>query len=219
MMRCSKCGVEKEESSYQKYFHSTQNKWRVRKECTECLYKTRLKRKNPDLFYSKDPNYKKCKSCNEWKTHDDYYFHSKVTGVKFNICKICQNEKDRLEREIELEENGGSEKISRKPNEYKDKYQKEQTFMVMRVLGYTYNEETGIWTKPGIKEAINGKVVFPKIESKKVRRDRLNLSKETISKIIEYKNKGWTSIEIEAELNISDTTVYNHYKKWKDTLK
>jgi DNA-binding NarL/FixJ family response regulator len=132
---------------------------------------------------------------------------------------ICQKEKDRLEREEELEENGGSEKISPKPNNYKDKYQKEQTFAVMKVLGYTYNEVTGIWTKPGVKEVIDGKIVFPKIESKKVRRDRIKLSTETIRKIIEYKNKGWTSIEIEAKLNISDTTVYNHYKKWKDTLK
>jgi len=132
---------------------------------------------------------------------------------------ICQREKDRLEREEELEENGGSEKISPKPNTYKDKYQKEQTFMVMRILGYTYNEETGVWTKPGVKEVIDGKVVFPKIESRKVRKERFKLSTDTVKKIIEYKNKGWTSIEIEAELNVSDTTVYNHYKKWKDTLK
>lgn len=220
MMTCTKCGVEKEETNYQKYFHSTQNKWRVRKECTECLYKTRLKRKNPDLYYKEKPDYKKCKSCAEWKHIDDYYFHSRVTGVKFNICMVCQREKDKQDRELEMELNGGSERVISKPNQYVDKHQKKQTFMVMGILGYTYNEETGIWTKPGMKEVIDGKVVFPKIKKqKKLGTYDTRVTYEVLQKIIEYKEMGWNYERIGNRLDISDTTVYKHYKRWKDTSK
>jgi hypothetical protein len=219
-MTCTKCGVEKEESNYQKYFHSTQNKWRVRKQCTDCYYKTRLKRKNPELFYSQDPNYKKCKTCNEWKTQDDYYFHSRVTGVRFNECKICQNIKDKQEREDYLEENGGSERISRHPNKYEDKYQKEQTFMVMRILGYTYNEDSGIWTKEGWKEIVNGKIVFPQIKKrKKLGTYESKVTYEIIEKIIELRDKGMSYEKIGDKLDISDSAAFKHYNKWKDILK
>jgi len=220
MMRCSKCGVEKDETNYQKYFHSTQNKWRVRKECTECLYKGRLKRKNPDLFYSQDPNYKKCKSCSEWKTHEEYYFHSKVTGVRFNICMVCQKEKDRRDREEELEMNGGSDKISPYPNNYKDKYQKEQTFFVMELLGYTYSEENGIWTKPGVKELVDGKIVFPKIKKRKrIGPYETKVNYQMIEQFVELKNRGWNSERIGDKFGVSDTTVFKYIKKWNDTLK
>ena len=221
MMRCTKCGEEKDESNYQKYFHSTQNKWRVRKECTECFYKLRLKRKNPELYYQSQPDYKKCKVCLEWKHIDEYYFHSRVTGLKFNECMECQREKDRIDREYEKEMKGGSDKIKQRPNQYADKYQKEQTFLVMNVLGYTYNEDSGIWTKPGVKEIIDGKIVFPKIikKNRKVGKYEVKVDSDMLLKIIEYREKGMGWVKIGDKLDISDTTAFNHYKKWKDTSK
>jgi hypothetical protein len=220
MMTCTKCGVEKEETNYQKYFHSTQNKWRVRKECTECLYKTRLKRKNPDLYYQSQPDYKKCKNCQEWKHIDDYYFHSKVTGVKFTECKICQNIKDRNIRERQLEMNGGSDRVISTPNEYVDKYQKEQTFFVLQLLGYTYNEDNGIWTKSGIKELIDGELVFPKIKKyKRPGRYDTKVTYQMVQQFIELKDRGWNSERIGNKFGVSDTTVFKYIKKWKDTSK
>jgi hypothetical protein len=133
---------------------------------------------------------------------------------------ICQREKDRLDREEELEMNGGSERVPRKPNEYVDKYQKEQTFMVMQVLGYTYNEETGIWTKPGVKEVIDGKIVFPNIKKEnRLGIYRTKLSSSIVKEIIEYRNRGWNNQKIADKLGISDTTVFKYYKKWTDTSK
>ena len=220
MMRCTKCGEEKDESNYQKYFHSTQNKWRVRKECTECLYKTRLKRKNPDLYYQSQPDFKKCKTCQQWKHLDEFYFHSKVTGLKFPDCIECTKIKDKEDRELEMASKGGSDKINQFPNQYVDKYQKEQTFYVMETLGYTYNQDSGVWTKPGIKELIDGKIVFPKIKKKiKVGIYETKVTSDMLEKIIEYKEMGWNYEKIGDKLGISDTTAFKYYKKWTDTSK
>jgi len=220
MMRCSKCGVEKDETNYQKYFHSTQNKWRVRKECTECLYNTRLKRKNPDLFYSKDPNYKKCSVCNEWKTQDQYYYHSKKTGIKFADCIVCHRQKDRDGRQEYLRNNGGADKILTTPNTYMDEYQKEQTFWVMELLGYTYNEESGIWTKPGVKELVDGDIIFPKVKKhKKIGRYDVKITYQMVEEFVRLKEKGWNSERIGIKFGVSDTTVFKYLKKWKDISK
>jgi hypothetical protein len=211
MKICTKCEIEKELDQYQKYFHSSQQKWRVRGECTDCLYKTRLKRKNPNLYYQNHPDYKKCKSCTEWKLVDDFHYHSRVTGVRFNICKICQREQDKIKYDQEIEENGGSSKIPRKPNEYKDKYQKEQTFMVMEVLGYTYYEDKGIWLKPGTKELVDGKIVFPKIaKNRMIGKYNTKIDQNRLDRMKELRDKGLSYNKIADILDVSDTSVFKH---------
>lgn len=211
MKVCTKCKIEKELDQYQKYFHSSQQKWRVRGECTDCYYKSRLKRKNPELYYQNNPDYKKCKTCSTWKIQDEFHYHSRVTGVRFNECKLCQNEKDKIKYQQELEENGGSSKVSPKPNVYKDKYQKEQTFMVMEVLGYIYNEDSGIWTKPGVKELVDGKIVFSKIKSKpRVGIYQVKMDYNKLELMKEYRQRGYSYDKIANLLGISDTTVYKH---------
>lgn len=220
MMTCSKCGVEKDESNYQRYFHSTQNKWRVRKECTECYYKTRLKRKNPDLYYQSNPNYKKCITCKEWKNLEEYYFHQKAKGIRFNDCIECHRKKDRREREEYLENNCGSNQILSTPNEYFDKHQKGCVFNLMELLGYIYNEDSGVWTKPGVKEIIDGNIVFFKLKkTKKIGVYKTKINQTTLKMIIDYKQRGWNNQKIASKLDISDTTVYKYYKEWKDTSK
>lgn len=220
MMICSKCNIEKDETNYQKYFHSTQNKWRVRKECTQCLYKSRIKRKNPELYYQSNPDYKKCTICKEWKTLEEYYMHSKKTNLRFAECAECHREKDRRERREYLENNGGADKILQTPNEYMDEYQKKQTFFVMELLGYIYNEEVGIWTKPGWKELIDGEIVFSKIKKvKKISRYDVKVTYQMIEEFIRLKERGWNSERIGNKFGVSDTTVFKYIKKWKDTLK
>jgi len=211
MKICTKCNVEKELDQYQKYFHSSQQKWRVRGECTDCYYKTRLKRKNPNLYYENHPDYKKCKSCTEWKLVDDFHYHSRVTGVRFNICKICQREQDRIKYDQEIEDKGGSDKINRQPNVYKDKYQKEQTFMVMEVLGYTYYEDKGIWLKPGTKELVNGKIVFPKIaKNRMIGKYNTKIDQNRLDRMKELREKGLSYNKIADILDVSDTSVFKY---------
>ena len=211
MKVCTKCEKEKELDQYQKYFHSSQQKWRVRGECTDCYYKTRLKRKNPNLYYENHPDYKKCKTCSTWKLVDEFHFHSRVTGLRFTDCKSCQNEKDKIKYQQELEENGGSIKVPAKPNNYKDKWQKEQTFMVMEVLGYIYDEGTGIWTKPGVKELINGKIVFSKInKNRTLGKYNSKVATNKVQLMKELRDKGLSYNKIADILDISDTTVFKY---------
>lgn len=209
MIKCNVCNVEKEDKFFQTYWHSTQQKMRTRKQCTECLYQIRLKRKNPDKFYENNPNYNKCNTCNEWKTNDNYY-HFKNKPVH-NTCKDCSRIKERAKRQEELQENCGSGFVFAEPNKYPDEYQKACVFDNMKLLGYLFDEETGIWVKPGVKEIIDGKIVFFKLKGKKFRNSK-HLSNDTKQKIKELKNKGWATDRIAIHLNISDTTVYKYAK-------
>jgi hypothetical protein len=209
---------------------------RTRKQCTECFYIIRLKRKNPEKYYEDNPNYKKCNKCEEWKTLDEYYF--KDGRLHFAKCKECIKEKDRTDRRInrekELEEGCGSERINHKPNVYRDKYQRSCTFWIMETLGYIYNDEFGIWTKPGWKEiAENGKVVFPKIISSRKKtnpypingkKPDVNVTPEKYEMLFELRAKGYTYEKIGKELDLSITTVCKWLKevrvpRWKDTSK
>lgn len=45
MIKCNKCYIEKEDNQFQTYWHSTQNKHRMRKTCTVCYYNQRNERK------------------------------------------------------------------------------------------------------------------------------------------------------------------------------
>jgi hypothetical protein len=212
---------------------------RQRKQCNECFYIIRLKKKNPDKYYEDNPNYRKCKICGEWKVLDEYYFHNKEKGTRANQCKPCvrlkENEDSHKKRELELSESCGSERVKVKPNQYNDQYQKACTFSIMETLGYIFNEENGVWLKPGWKELNeNGKVIFPKILSRrKVKgyqiveyegRKPVNfVTPEIYDKIFELRANGYTYENIGKILNIGHTTVFKYVNgkvpKWKNTLK
>jgi hypothetical protein len=206
MIRCNVCDKEKENNQFQTYWHSTQNKMRTRKQCTECLYIIRLKKKNPDKYYLNNPNYKKCNTCTEWKELSQYYL--KNGKPYLNRCKECEKILERGKRQIEIQENCGGGKVPTKPNNYQNDIQKQCTFELMQVLGYLYNEEFGIWTKPGFKEIKNGKAYFPTITLAKRRRTSTILTEENIKLIEEYTNRGLNARQIAMKMGISSTTIY-----------
>jgi len=220
-MICTVCKIEKPEDNFQKYFHSTQNKWRIRKQCTPCLYQRRRKDKEihqetiivqpvvPELQPEPiNTKLKKCKICFEHKEDFEFYTaKGKVVGL---ICRKCQNKRDREERQEYLEENCGSEFVWSEVGKYNDEFQKNCTFNLMRTLGYLYDEKTGIWTKPGWKEIKDGEPFFPHIVKRKSKWSRLK--EEDKLKIIELRDRGYTCDEIAIALEISDTTVYKYVK-------
>jgi ribosomal protein L13 len=207
MIRCSKCNIEKEKDKFQTYWHSTQQKHHTRKECTECFYKQRNERKRlkrledklnkvsipteiiqpevPELEidYSNNPEYKQCIGCKEYKLKNNFYKDGRES--RFNRCKACIKIKDNKEREQELIENGGSLQISPTPNTYKDKYQKELVFQFLPLCGWKFNEDKGIWWKPGIKNE-DGTFVNIKPYKKKIS----NITKEQVQQMLQYKRRG-----------------------------
>lgn len=213
MIKCNVCQIEKEENNFQKYWHSTQQKMRIRKQCTECLYRIRLKRKNPDKYFQDNPNYHKCITCSQWKIIETEFYHR--NGKPYlNRCKVCELNIERTKRKEYLLENCGSDRVPPKPNEYTDEYQKACTFELLETLGYLYDTTTGIWIKPGYKEIKNGKPFFPTVKG--IPKQRNKIAPTKFEKIVILREQGYSYEKIAEELNISDTSVYKYMKKWKN---
>ena len=212
---------------------------RTRKICKSCfneqkrLYRESIKSKKiiqpvedmtpiepilpPPIDYSNNPDYKCCKECKEFKTHDSFHFFNKERGKTFNTCKDCERKIDQLYYQQVKEENGGSKMVGAKPNSYFDEYQRKNTFELMTLLGYLYNEEFGIWTKEGVKSIKDGKPHFHFLRFTKKRNGNTGkitqLQKE---KILEYRNKGFSMGQISRKTGISDSSVCKIIKEYED---
>jgi len=222
-MICNCCSIDKEDKNFQTYWHSSQNKFRTRKECTECLYK---KRKESKLNRISTPteivqpvvpesqpepinlNLYECKICMEDKTLNEFYL-SKGKPVEL-VCKVCELERNRATRQEYLKENCGSEFVCAEVNKYADEYQKECTFNLLKQLGYLYDEETGIWTKPGWKEIKDGQPHFPNIIFKRGRKRITQEDKDNMKRLYA---QGYSVDDISIEMRISDTSVYRYVKE------
>jgi hypothetical protein len=104
-------------------------------------------------------NHKLCSDCNEYKTLDQYYLSHAGNPVK--KCKTCYKKYHRDKVEHKFKENGGTNHYYKDPDRYTTQEQKDQVFMVMEALGWTYTD--GVWLKKGVKEIINGNIVWPNI--------------------------------------------------------
>lgn len=220
---CTKCGIDKPIEEYETYWHSTQNKTRTRRYCRDCckeqrrLYRESIRNKKitqpvspepPTIHYSTLPDYYNCIDCNNWKHISDFYQRKDKKPLN-KKCKDCQRECDRMKAEQKRIDNGGSLMVPFKPNVYFDKYQKENTFELMGLMGYLYDEETGIWWKPGVKEIVDGKPVFLKISKQLHGRPR-KITREVINQMIEMRNKKWTFAKIGIKLDLSESTIQKY---------
>ena len=190
--RCNKCDVLKPSTDYYTYYHSTQKKHRTRNICNSCMnlqkkkYIQSIREEKiiqPDPVkivltptptvnpLSTNPDYRLCRTCQEYVHKTQYYKHKSKGKSIYLDCRNCCNkielQKRRNERQEQLENNGGSERVGKKVGMWQDKYQKEQTYAVMEALGYKYDEVSGHFLKPGVKEMVNGKLFFPILHNKK----------------------------------------------------
>jgi hypothetical protein len=235
MIVCSKCKIEKDNKEYYTYFHSTQQKHRTRKVCQECCakqkknYKQRIRQEKlrmkeiltqpekvaviapelqPDLFKG-NPLYKFCKNCNQYKLLTDYYVNKGINGYA-TWCKVCHNSHTRQKQteyyQNKYKNNGGSERVLSKPNNYTDEYQKEQTFWVMELMGWTYNEN-GVFSKDGIKDKDNNWMNVKNVPKKK-KEIGVRVSREyDVDKIKELRENGLFLNEIAKIMKCSKPTV------------
>lgn len=167
MKMCSKCKVEKELDQFQKYWHSTQQKERIRGYCISCfyeqkrLYKQSIRKENktqpvedmtqPEVIEQVyDTNlFKQCKDCKEWKLTDiDFYRYSKKSSNA--RCKDCEREIEKQKYYQELDDKGGHDMCPAKVGVYADHYQQEQTEGFLTLLGWKKNS-SGTWWKEGFK--------------------------------------------------------------------
>jgi hypothetical protein len=242
--RCSKCDELKPSTEYYTYFHKPQCKWRTRNVCNTCFkgqkkkYKETIKEQKiiepvpvsvsptpiPVIIptptvnpLALDPMYQKCRTCQEYVHYDGYYHHN--SNKSYLDCKECCNKKEtdrkRIERIEYLEENGGSERVPRMVGVFVDEYQKEQTYMVMEVLGYKYDEGCGHFLKLGVKEWVNGKLVFPKVGKRKYRTPkRIDYTNPVWNEIYELYETGlWSYNDLKNKFGFNTTSICQYVNK------
>lgn len=167
-MNCSKCKIDKEVDNYYTYFHINRKKHYTRRVCNDCYKKQQLTYKKKELIQlpqqetivepvvlELEPEvlivpdgYKQCNDCKEVKPIDEFYNSAYKNPIR--KCKTCYKKYHRNKIIQSMENKGGADNYKSNPNEYTSEIQKEQTFMVMELCGWTYNDN-GVWSKPGIK--------------------------------------------------------------------
>ena len=245
MKKCSKCGIEKEPDQYSKYWHSTQNTFRIRGYCKTCfshqqkLIKQRLKERKiiqpvedmtqpePIIDYINNKDYKQCPNCKEWKYKDQYYvntLNSKKEERIWGRCKPCQKIYDKEKSYREMIQNGGPQLLLQKPNCYSNDYQREITFKLMQSMGWKFNEEKGIWWKEGIKteqgvfiNIVDKKQIQPKIPTKYDNVVR-HKSAEHSKEIYELRKQGHTLDELARDFKTSPPTIMKIIRLYEKTI-
>ena len=154
-MICNKCKIDQPVEKFDTYFHSNRNKHYTRKICNPCMkigynqYKLKIKSQQIPVPVIPD-DWKQCSDCKEYKPLDKFYLNANGNHIK--RCKVCHGVLYKGWKHDKLTMNGGSSSYYQEPNRYYDNEQKEQVFSVMKAFGWIYDEGTGIWNKPGVKE-------------------------------------------------------------------
>ena len=98
---------------------------------------------------------KHCNGCNEDKQLSEFYFN-KTRKKYYARCKVCDNESKKQQRLKGSFIKGMVNRVTNKPNTYKDPVQKHETFEILQSIGWKFNETNGIWYDNKIKDK-NGK--------------------------------------------------------------
>lgn len=249
MSVCNKCKVERTADQYETYWHSSHQKHYTRRICNVCTrlqkkeYKLKIKANKllleqlpqkeiiiqpdaPELIvedFSTNPDYKKCVLCLEYKNLKEFYFAKTVQAYQ-SKCKKCHNQvahqKQAQAYEYKKINCGGSERVPPKAGVFADEYQKEQTFWVMKLMGWTYNEEHNKWFKDGIKELQDGKVKWFNIPEKIVKPKKRYSARPHVIIDMKLLNKyrdedKLTYKQIAVLMGVSNTTIKKYYHNGK----
>ena len=236
MKICNKCKNEREDNQYETYFHSTRGKHYTRKICSHCMREgCRLHKRNKKLEKQipqqipvpviPDDNTKQCSTCMEYKTLDNYYLSHSGKPVK--MCKVCYKKYHRDKVEHKFKENGGKDHYYKDPDRYTTQEQRDQVFMVMETLSWTYKD--GVWLKKGVKEIINGNIVWLNINPivKKERKTRqTNMGRKIKSgvwnntdKIVKFIEEGYTYFDVADIFDCSHTTIRSVVSRYRNEKK
>lgn len=155
------------------------------------------------------PTEKECIRCEKTKTVDSFY----ISRGKYvsSICKDCYRKEERLKYHEYKDDNCGGIRILTKPNTFTNNSQKECLFNIMRTIGFQFNEEKGIWWKPGFRDE-NG--IFINVKGRK-RRKRQYLTKPMIREMYELFEKNVSVSDIALKFNTHENTIYKYRLKYE----
>ena len=161
--------------------------------------------------YSSNPNYKSCTACKKYKLLIDFY-QNKNTLYYHSRCKDCHRDYSNGKLvdyyQTKYRTQGGSERILPKAGTFVDIYQEEQVSWLLRLIGW--DKHGDVWVKSGIKQVVNGKIVWDKIPTKeKVKRVRPKKPKRTydVDRIVQLRNNGLLLREIATVMGCSRPTI------------
>jgi hypothetical protein len=190
--------------------------------CTKEQVRNYKRKVKDNLAVIKEEPTQLCPCCKKDVPLTGYYDSGK--GVKGMYCRSCvrKNQNDRNYNKIMSE--GGSERVCQKPNTYADEYQKAQTFMVLERLGWTFNKDTGIWSKDGVKDKFGtwlNIIPQPKIKRRPngvIVRKKHGVHKY-IKEIVQQRESGVSVFDLAYIYCCSHTTIrtiiYNYYREKK----
>lgn len=204
MKKCTICNQEKVESEFQTYFHSVQNIFRTRNQCTPCFNEKKF-------IYRYKKLRTECLQCGEHKLKSEFPTYKSISknDKRRQICLKCTSSNSKNKRKKILIENF-EEMVYSQPNRYHSIEQKETTFELMIALGFTFNESNGIWFKEGFKTPDG---IFIPIEEKERRKmekiDKEIEGLEIEEKVIYLFNNNFTQMEISKKIGIDYCKVQN----------
>ncbi len=167
-------------------------------------------------------NTKQCATCMEYKSIDNYYLSQSGKPVK--MCKPCYVKYHRSKVEYKYRENGGKDHYYKDPDRYTTEEQKDQVFMVMELLGWTYTD--GVWWKEGIKD--KNKVwtnIVPAVKKeRKVRQTNMGRKIKSgvwnnTDKIVKLIEEGYTYFDVADVFDCSHTTIRSVVTRYRNEKK
>ena len=227
-MVCNKCKVDYPIEKFDTYFHSTKNKHYTRKICNPCMrigyreYKLKIKPQPIPVPVIPD-DWKQCYECMVYQPLDNYYLNKNKNHIK--RCKKCHVNIYRENKKQKLIDSAGSDRFYKEPNRYTDEQQRKNVFMVMEVLGWIFDEPTGIWNKPGVKE--NG-VFINMVFDNKPKRKRSSVTHgrkiksgvhNNIDKIVKLIEEGYTYNDVADTFDCSHTTIRSIVTNYRNEKK
>jgi hypothetical protein len=203
--------------NFASYVHIKTGNLYTRHVCSECYAKQRAE-------YKKSMKPRTCTECNETKQVRDFPNYKSLgpNDKRHNICKKCTSklEKQRNGYKYNKRELNG-EPVLDKPNTYRTEQQRIDGFELMEALGFTFNEENGIWFKEGLKTP-DGKFVGIQ-ERKRLKIEALKKEVEELdiwSKIRYLREKDNLSINKIADISgLGRNAIFNFLKNGKKLKK
>ena len=161
-MVCNKCNIDKPITEYFVETKKDTGKQYTKKYCLDCFraqarnWKARNKTKIKTQRRVKnilDAGGKICSKCNTPKHKDEYY-------INRSKCKECVREEERLKDELarnerikkQVELGLSTKRVPNKPGDFADELQKQSTIEILTAIGWSYNEQNGIFYKLPLKD-------------------------------------------------------------------
>ena len=204
-MICNKCFIDKPIEEYFKETRKDNGRTYIKKYCLDCFrkqardWKARNKTKIKTQRREKnilDAGGKICIKCNNAKHKEEYYANR-------TKCKECVREEERLKDALErnerikkqVEDGISTKRVPNKPGDFADELQKQSTIQILTAIGWSYNEQNGIFYKLPLKDytgrwlVLKGDVDDKLLKHRKQAKIRDTITKETLPKISITKNR------------------------------